>query len=138
MRKVLISLGLASVALAAVPAAAQGYGYNNGYGYDRGYNNYGRGNGDFRENYRDGARQELWQLSQRVERGIRSGDLNRREADYFRREISQLRYLDQRYSYGGYDWRERQQLDQRIDRLRQQLRYERNDGDRRWDDDRRW
>lgn len=136
MRKVLISLGLASVALAAVPAAAQGYGYNTGYGYDRGYDNgrYDNGAGQ----YRDGARQELWQLSQRVDRGIRNGDLNRREADYFRREIQQLRYLDQRFSYGGYDWRERQQLDQRIDRLRQQLRYERNDGDRRWGNDRRW
>jgi hypothetical protein len=130
MRKVLISLGLAGVALAAVPAAAQGYGYNNG-GYDRGY---GNGSGQ----YRDGARQELWQLSQRVDRGIQRGDLNRREAEYFRREIQQLRYLDQRFSYGGYDWRERQQLDQRIDRLRQQLRYERNDGDRRWGNDRRW
>ena len=62
MRKVLISLGIASVALAAVPAAAQGYGYNNN-GYDNGPPR-GNGNGQ----YRDGARQELWQLSQRVDR----------------------------------------------------------------------
>lgn len=130
MRKVLISLGIATAALAALPAAAQpGYGYN-GYGNNGYYN--GGGNGQ----YRDGARQELWQLSQRVDRAIQRGDLTRREADFFRREIAQLRYLDQRYSYGGYDWRERQQLDQRIDRLRERLRYERRDDDRRYGDGR--
>lgn len=121
MRKVLLSVGLATVALTATPAAAQGFGWD-------------RGNAQ----YRDGASQELWRLSQRVDRGIQRGDLTRREADYFRREIAQLRYLDQRFSYGGYNWRERQQLDQRIDRLRDRLRFERRDDDRRWDDRGRW
>ena len=127
MRKVLLSLGLATIALSAVPAAAQSYRYDDrGYG-DRG-NGWNGGNGQ----YRDGARQELWRLSQQVDRGIQRGNLTRREADYFRREIAQLRYLDQRYGYGGYNGRERAQLDQRIDRLRDRLRYERSDDDRRY------
>lgn len=128
MRKVLLSLGLATVALSAVPAAAQSYRYD---GYDRGYNrgdDRGYGNGQ----YRDGASQELWRLSQMVDRGIQRGDLTRREADYFRREIAQLRYLDQRYGYGGYNGREREQLDRSIDRLRDRLRDERRDDDRRY------
>ncbi len=134
MRKTILMTALIGATLAAAPAVAQpGYGYGNtdrGYGYNNG------------GQYREGARQELWQLSQRVDRGVRQGDLTRREADYFRREIAQLRNLDQRYSYGGYDWRDQRQLDQRIDRLRQQLRFDRRDDDRRWDrgrdDDRRW
>lgn len=133
MRKVLLSVGLATIALSAAPAAAQGYGYDDrGYG-DRGYG-WNGGNGQ----YRDGAREELWRLSQQVDRAIQRGDLNRREADYFRREIAQLRYLDQRYSQGGYNRREREQLDQRVDRLRERLRYERRDDDRRWDGRDRW
>ena len=134
MRKVLLSLGLASVALSAVPAAAQSYRYDD-RGYDRSYGNGWNGGGNGQ--YRDGARQELWRLGQQVDRAIQRGDLNRREADYFRREIAQLRWLDQRYGNGGYNWREREQLDQRIDRLRDRLRFERNDDDRRWGD-RRW
>ena len=135
MRKTVLMTALIGATLAAVPASAQSYG--RGYGYSQGYDR--RGYGD---DHRNGARQELWQLGQRVDRGIRNGDLTRREADYFRREIAQLRDLDQRYSRGGgYSWREQQRLDQRIDRLRQRLRYERRDDDRSWDrrgyDDRR-
>ena len=130
MRNVLLSLGIAAIAIGAVPAGAQSYRYD-GYdrGFDRGYNC----------QYRSGASQDLWRLSQQVDRAIQRGDLNRRETDYFRREIAQLRYLDQRLGYGGgNNGRGREQLDRRIDRLRGQLRDERRDDDRRWDRRDRW
>lgn len=124
MRKTILITALIGATLTALPAAAQP-GYDHGrYDRDRG----GWNNGQ----YRDGASQELWRLSQRVDRSIQRGDLTRREADYFRREIAQLRYLDQRYGRDGYNYRERAALDQRIDRLRERLQYERRDDDRRY------
>ncbi|MES2753187.1 MAG: hypothetical protein V4659_00835 [Pseudomonadota bacterium] len=130
MRKTTFSIALLGTALAAAaPAAAQQYG--NG-GYDQGRGDYGRG--DYgrddrgRGDYQRGDRQ-LWQLSAQVDRAIQSGQLSRREADWFRREVTQLRYLDQRYERGGYNRNERRAFDQRVDRLRDRLRRERRDGD---------
>ncbi len=131
MRKVLLSLGLATIALGAVPATAQNYRYDD-RGYDRGPG--WNGNGQ----YRDGASQELWRLSQQVDRSIQRGNLTRREADYLRREIFELRRLDQRYGRNGYSGSERRSLDKRIDRLRDRLRRESRDDDRRWDRRDRW
>jgi hypothetical protein len=67
-------------------------------------------------------------LEARIEAGLRSGDLTRREADRLRAEFYALARLEARYraSY-GLSLAERRDLDMRFDRLSAQIRFERND-----------
>lgn len=79
MRKVLISLGIATAALVAMPAAAQpGYGYGYGYGYNVG----GGHNGGYRNMYNSG-----WQRGGHGGYRMERGGHERREMyrDYGRR-----------------------------------------------------
>lgn len=67
-------------------------------------------------------------LDARIDAGVRSGDLTRAEAARLRGEFNDLARLEMRYrsSYGLSD-AERRDLDNRFDRLSQQIRFERND-----------
>jgi hypothetical protein len=67
-------------------------------------------------------------LEARIEAGLRSGDLTRREADRLRAEFYALARLEARYraSY-GLSSAERRDLDMRFDSLSAQIRFERND-----------
>ena len=72
--------------------------------------------------------QRLAQLDRRIDRGVRSGDLTRQEAWRLRGEFNHLARLEARYRVGGLSNWERADLNRRIDRLADQIRYERRDG----------
>lgn len=71
------------------------------------------------------------QLDYRIDRGIRSGALDRREAYRLRAEFSQIASLEQRYRRNGLSREERRDLDRRFDRLDARLEASLTDWDRR-------
>lgn len=71
------------------------------------------------------------QLDNRIDRGIRSGALDRREAFALRAEFRQIADLEARYRRGGLSYQERRDLDRRFDRLDARLEASLNDWDRR-------
>lgn len=68
-------------------------------------------------------------LEQRIDRGVRTGDLNRHEARRLQGELREVARLENRYRRGGLNGWERADLDRRLDRISAQIRYERNDRD---------
>lgn len=116
----------AGLAAAASPAAAQDWRYD----HDRDGSSYGYARYD-RGDYNINARQE--RLNDRIEDGVRNGSLTWREARDLREQSRDIARLEARYRYDGLNGWERADLDRRMDRLDQQIRYERHDGDyRRW------
>lgn len=147
MKKLLVSLALASSALvAAAPVSAQYYrdrddrydhddrydrGDDNRYdrGYDRGYGNryddrYG-GEHFTRNNW---LGQRLDRISYEVRRGVERGTISPREEQRLNYEHQQLwRIAQSYYASNGLDPRERDDLERRLDRLEQRVQYARND-----------
>ncbi|MDO9609028.1 MAG: hypothetical protein Q7J26_10930 [Brevundimonas sp.] len=121
MRKFIIpAVVLAAVASAALPAAAQSYGHHGRPPvYQAGYGNWQSIN----------ARQA--NLDRRIDQGVRSGQLSRREATRLRGEFNGLLRLEANYRRGGLTAWERTDLDRRFDRLSAQIRNERRDRDNR-------
>ena len=123
MRKFLISAALLSVAAAAAPASAQYYDrYDDRRHYD---------------NFRDGERtdRQLAQISDRIERAHQRRLISSNEARRLQREVDQIDRLEDRYSRNGLSGWERQDLQRRVQHLRQRLQWERQEGreDRRYD-----
>lgn len=86
----------------------------------------------FERNDRDDRRwqpinQRQRQLDARIDAGVRSGDLSRREAVRLRAEFNEIAMLEARYRRNGLDSRERADLDRRFDRLSAQVYVDRND-----------
>jgi hypothetical protein len=128
MKKFLVSLALASAAtVAAAPASAQ-------YQQDRGYpDRVENDRGGYRGDYRGQDLQpRLSRINTQISRGLERGNLTQREAQQLRYEMNSI-WAQARnfYRTGGYDYRERNILDRRIDRLQERLQYERRDDDRR-------
>lgn len=73
------------------------------------------------------------QLEQRIQRGVRSGDLTRREARRLQWEFNQLAQLESRYRRNGLSAWERNDLDRRFDVLSAKIRIERHDGEHAYD-----
>ena len=71
------------------------------------------------------------QLDNRIDRGIRDGRLNRREAYQLRADFAQIAQLEARYRRNGLSRQERGDLDRRFDRLDGRLEASLNDRDRR-------
>ncbi len=72
------------------------------------------------------ARQD--RLEQRIERGIRSGQLSRREAMQLRTQYREIAGLEDRYRRSdGLSGRERQDLNRRFDALSARIRVDRQD-----------
>ncbi len=126
----------AAVALMGVSAPAAAQGYDRGYGYDRDYDrgydrDYDRGYG---RQYGDASRE----FEARIQAGIRSGAITRREANYLFHKVGQLRDHERKLSRVGYDRGGARVLRTRIQGLERSLReYERNGqyaGSRRYDD----
>lgn len=67
------------------------------------------------------------QLDARIDQGIRSGSLNRREAVRLRADFRQLNQLENRYRAGGLSNWERRDLNRRFDVLSARVRYEKHD-----------
>lgn len=123
-KKALIPALVLVAASVAVPAAAQSYGYDRG----------GRGNDRYEQRGDYGwqsINQRQNQLDRRIDQGVRNGALTRREAGRLRAEFGQLVRLEGQYRRGGLNRWERNDLDQRFDRLSARIRYERRDYDRR-------
>lgn len=70
-------------------------------------------------------------LDNRIDRGIRDGRLDRREAYRLRAEFNDIASLEQRYRRNGLSMEERRDLDRRFDRLDARLTASLNDYDRR-------
>jgi hypothetical protein len=82
--------------------------------------------------WRDGhsLMQRQDRIERQIERGLRSGDLSRREAARLQGDLRQVIRLEARYRVNGLSGWERADLDRRFDRLELRLRAERHDGDR--------
>lgn len=70
-------------------------------------------------------------LDDRIDAGVRSGDLTRTEAMRLRDEFRDIARLEARYRSGGLSGWERSDLDQRFDRLSRQIRVQRADAQER-------
>ncbi|CAN5496880.1 hypothetical protein BH10PSE4_BH10PSE4_34940 [soil metagenome] len=67
-------------------------------------------------------------LEQRINQGVRSGELNRREADRLRGEFRSISRLEASYRRSnGLSMRERADLDARFDRLSRQVMSQKHD-----------
>lgn len=119
MRKLMISMALASATLAgaavATPAAAE-------VAFQRG----GGGFQPARE-----IRRDISQLQTRINQAQRRGTISNREAVGLRRDVNQLEAQFSRFSRNGLDRREIGQLRSGINRVEMRLRSERRDRDRR-------
>lgn len=114
--KTLILPIIAATALTATAASAQPYGYGRGAWMP--------------------IEARFERLDNRIEQGVRSGQLTRNEAYRLRAEFREIARLENRYSRNGLSGWERADLDRRFDRLSAEIRFERRDGDRRygWND----
>ena len=127
MKTLIASLAaIAAVTAVAAPAAAQPYGQTR---HDQGRHEQGRDWNGGNDRFSINERQQ--NLERRIDRGIRNGDISRREASRLRGESRQIAQLEARYRVNGLSQRERSDLSRRMDRLDSQIRTERNDHDNR-------
>ena len=90
--------------------------------------------------YAQGPRPSDWQpLSQRqdqiehrIDDGVASGQLTRREARGLRDQFRSLLRLEARYQQDGLNFRERADLQRRYDALAQRVRFEKHDDETRY------
>jgi hypothetical protein len=129
MKKLIATLALgASVLAAAAPASAQSYRADR---YDDRYDRGGRWNdtGFHPTQLRPRLDRISWQISQGMQRGrLTPGEAARLRAEH--RHIWQV--ATNYYRSNGVNQRELRDIDYRIDRLQQRLRFERRDDDRRY------
>ncbi|HEX8401277.1 MAG TPA: hypothetical protein VF628_06190 [Allosphingosinicella sp.] len=121
MRKFLISALILGTLASAAPAAAQYGNRGNGYGYGQGQN----------------VNQQLASLRQRVDSLYQRRLLSDREARRLSREIEQTDRLFDRYRRDGLSRGERNEIENRVQNLRSQIREERQEGRYDRQDDRR-
>lgn len=78
--------------------------------------------------------QRAQMIQSRIDQGIRSGGLNRREAFQLQGQLRGIQKLEYRYrlSGGRIDMRERADLERRYDALSAKVRFDKQDGHRRW------
>ena len=119
MRKILISALLIGATMASVPASAQSWGQSWGQG----------------RQYRSDDRidHQIQQIEYRIRTARERRMITRGEADRLLRQADYIDRLEDRYSRNGLTRWEVQDLRQRVQNLRAQLRFERHDG-RRWND----
>lgn len=100
----------------------------------RGGDSWGGGGNDYDGQF-DG---QLRDLRDRIEQGVRSGQLSGTEAQRLRAQLFEINRLEQRYDNDGISRAERDDLRNRIERLRRALQNALRDGDYRggdrWDD----
>ena len=117
MRKILISAALVSVAAFSVATPAEAQYRGPGYGY-----------GEFRGG---GIERELVQIRQQIRMGFDRGALTRNEAARLTRDADKIDERLRRKSWDGLSFREREDLQRRVQNLRERLRFERFDDQRR-------
>jgi uncharacterized protein YcfJ len=98
--------------------------------------NYGRNTSYDTRSFWAGAPSDLRQrvawLDRRIQRGEADGSLTRREANRARRQLSDIRRDEYRWSRNGLDSREEARVQARLDDLSRSIRWERRDDDRRY------
>jgi hypothetical protein len=124
MKKIILSMAAISALAIAAPAAAQ---YSNN-GYQNSSNSY-QNNANANGNITD----RIAQLRMRLQTGVQSGTITRQEAVPIRQQLQLLNRLERQYSVNGIDGRERNDLQQRIRSVRQQLRAADGGNQARWD-----
>jgi hypothetical protein len=120
---------VATVTAAAAPAAAQTYRDSDRYQQGR-WDRDGDGRwdrGEYRGDHRGYASERVRTAERRIESGLQSGQLTRREAAMLRDELRDFARLEAEVRYGGVSPRERAQIERRWDRLVAQIRYETRD-----------
>lgn len=123
MRKLLVSIALATATLAAVPAAAQ---------YHQGGRPGWQDNGWERMRPRvEALQRDLDRVEQRIQFSLQRRAISPREAYSMRREANDVRISINRRGRNGISEREFVNLRARVDRLQARLRFERRDNDRR-------
>jgi len=103
MNKILLSMAAVGAIAVAAPAASQTW------------SNANAGGGM-------GISNRIAQLDARLSAGIQTGEINRTEARSLRMQVRQLQRLERQYSYNGLTSSERQDLQQRLRTLRQDIR----------------
>jgi hypothetical protein len=103
MNKILLSMAAVGAIAVAAPAASQTW------------SNANAGGGM-------GISNRIAQLDARLQAGIQTGEISRTEARSLRMQVRQLQRLERRYSYNGLTQAERQDLQQRLRSLRQDIR----------------
>ncbi|HEX7851316.1 MAG TPA: hypothetical protein VF485_16420 [Sphingomonas sp.] len=80
------------------------------------------------------ANQRAQVIQMRIDQGIRSGALDRREGFKLQNELRGIQRLEYRYSVSGgrLDLRERTDLNRRYDALSAKVRFDKHDGRRHW------
>lgn len=120
MRKFLVSVAVATAALAAVPAAAQFHHPGRHLGWQhRGPDRHAVGQ----------LLRQLDRTEQRIQRSARRGIISPREAFGLRRDANQVRSRLHWASRNGLSGREFASLRFQVDRLEQRVRMERRDRD---------
>lgn len=143
MRKLIISVALASTAAMAAPAGPAAAQYQNPYGggyQSRGYEDQGYGGrGDNRYGYQQGQQiqQRIYQLRERIQRVIRRGMVSRGDVFRLQRELDQIERRYDQFARNGLDQREQYDLQVRIQRLQERVGDGRRDA-RGYNDDRRY
>ena len=79
-----------------------------------------------------GVNQKERDIAVRIDQGVRGRGLTWREASYLRGQLQNIRDLERRYSFNGFNGAERADLNRRLDVLSQQVFNQRHDGQRRW------
>lgn len=104
MKRFLLTVAAASAVLAGLPAVASAAPWQS-------------------------VNQRQAKLEQRIDQGVRSGELTRDEAARVRDQFHDLARLEAQYRRSGHglDMRERRDLDQRFDRLSQRIYAEKHD-----------
>ena len=108
MKKTILGVAALSALAVGSPAAAQ---YQS--------------QGQYQGNYDAGGNLSvrIGQLRTRLQTGVQSGSITRQEAQPLRQQLRQLVDLERQYSVNGLSGRERSDLQQRVQNLRQQIRY---------------
>lgn len=128
MKKVILSFAALAAAATALPAVAQPYG--NAYGHRGGYDQRGYDQRGYDSRNWTPIEVRLDRLQNRIERGIESGRLTRREAQGIRYEFRDLVQRERVYSRNGLNWQEQADLNARFERLNARVRFERQDRER--------
>jgi hypothetical protein len=121
MKRIAITVLAAATVVAAIPAAASAQNPRGPIPYTE---------------YRPST-PPVWQsinqrqreLDRRIDLGVRTGRISRREATALRTEFRRIARLEQTYRRGGLTIRERAELDRQFDRLSARIRVEASDRD---------
>lgn len=121
MKRIALSILAAATVVAAIPAAASA---------QPNVRHYDNGPGRHHQQWQS-INQRQAELDRRIDIGVRTNRLSRREAVALRAEFRDIAQLERNYRRNGLSVRERADLDRRFDRLSVKIRFEANDRDRR-------